>query len=349
MTGKLQVATVGAGYFSRFHYEAWHRLEAVEIAAICDQNMASATEVASQYGISEIFNDFEKMLDVMKPDLVDIITPPSTHEKFIKAAVERSIPAICQKPFTQNYHDAKDLVDFIDRHNGTVIIHENFRFQPWYRKIAELLKSDSLGQIYRATFHLRPGDGQGPNAYMDRQPYFQNMERFLIHETAIHLIDVFRYLFGDPKSVYCDLKRLNPALSGEDSGIILLDFEDVAQCVFDGNRLSDHVAENKRLTFGDLTIEGEKKVLYLNGDGEISIRAHGSNISDNVEYDWNNRNFSGDCVYLFQQHVVRHLMEGTPLVNQAREYLRNIYVEEMAYRSNDETRKIDLTFPDKLN
>ena len=34
-----------------------------------------------------------------------------------------------------------------------------------------------------------PGDGQGPDAYLARQPYFQAMERFLVHETAIHLID----------------------------------------------------------------------------------------------------------------------------------------------------------------
>ena len=54
---------------------------------------------------------------------------------------------------------------------------------------------------------MRPGDGQGKDAYFNRQPYFQKMERFLIHETAIHLIDVYRYLFGDIKSVFASLSR----------------------------------------------------------------------------------------------------------------------------------------------
>ena len=38
---------------------------------------------------------------------------------------------------------------------------------------------------------------------------FQKMEQFLIHETGIHLIDVFRFLFGDIKSVFANLSKLN--------------------------------------------------------------------------------------------------------------------------------------------
>lgn len=43
---------------------------------------------------------------------------------------------------------------------------------------------------------MRPGDSQREDAYLDREPYSQKMERFLIHETVIHFIDVHGYLFG---------------------------------------------------------------------------------------------------------------------------------------------------------
>ena len=48
-----------------------------------------------------------------------------------------------------------------------------------------LIERDARGDLRR---ELPPaaGDGQGPRAYLDRQPYFQQMPRFLIHETAIH-------------------------------------------------------------------------------------------------------------------------------------------------------------------
>ena len=44
------------------------------------------------------------------------------------------------------------------------------------------------------------------------------MPRFLIHETAIHLVDVFRFLMGEVAGVFARLKRFNPAVAGEDAG-----------------------------------------------------------------------------------------------------------------------------------
>lgn len=71
---------------------------------------------------------------------------------------------------------------------------------------------------------------------MERQPYFQTMEKFLVHETAIHLIDVFRFLLKEePSAVYAALRRLNPAIKGEDAGMMLFDFPSGARAVFDGS------------------------------------------------------------------------------------------------------------------
>ena len=104
-----------------------------------------------------------------------------------------------------------------------MVVHENFRFMPWYRFIKTALDDDVNGGLLQATFRLRPGDGQGPKAYLDRQPYFQTMRRFEVQETAVHWVDLFRFLPGPPVSVYADLRRLNPAIAGEDAGIILFE------------------------------------------------------------------------------------------------------------------------------
>ena len=52
------------------------------------------------------------------------------------------------------------------------------------------------------------------------------MPRFLVHETAIHLIDVFRFLFGEVATVTALLRRLNPVVAGEDLGLFVLDMVD---------------------------------------------------------------------------------------------------------------------------
>ena len=330
----IKLATVGTGYFSQFQYAAWARIPEIEIVGICSHDAESLDSTSQQFESAKAFIDFEQMLDEVKPDLVDIITPPQTHTQLVTACVERGIPAICQKPFTGSFQEATKLVEIIEANNAQVIIHENFRFQPWYQKIKTLLDDELLGKLYQITYSLRPGDGQGNDAYLERQPYFQTMERLLIHETGVHFIDVFRYLFGDIKSVFADLRRINPAIKGEDAGLIIVDFENGARGLFDGNRLSDHQANNRRLTMGEMRIEGEKGVLSLNGDAELSFRAHGSNENNALEYDWIDCDFGGNCVYNLQRHVIDQLLRGEQPMNTAAAYLRNLEIAEMAYQSN---------------
>lgn len=338
---KIRVACVGAGYFSQFQYEAWHRLD-VDLAAICNKTEANARKIADKFDIAQVFTNFETMLDQVKPDLVDIITPPGTHLAYIEQAAARRIPVICQKPFTPSLAEAERATALMEAADTPLIIHENFRFQPWYGEIKRQLDTGALGELYQVSFRLRPGDGQGPEAYLARQPYFQDMPRFLVHETAIHLIDVFRYLFGEVRSVTAALRRLNPAIKGEDAGLMLFEFQNGATGLFDGNRLSDHPARNRRLTMGEMLLEGSGGSLRLSGDGELYLRRHGENEESKVEYDWQDQNFGGDCVYALQRHVVQHLKNGAPVMNRARDYLTNIRIEEAAYSSSELGKRVKL-------
>jgi predicted dehydrogenase len=278
----------------------------------------------------------------VKPDLLDIITPPVTHLDAIRAGARHRVPMICQKPFCQTLAEAEEAVRIAEAADTLLVIHENFRFQPWYGEAKRLLETGALGEPYEITFRLRPGDGQGPEAYLDRQPYFQGMERFLVHETAIHLIDTFRYLMGEVGGVYARLRRLNPVIAGEDAGIILFDFAGGARGVFDGNRLVDHAAENRRLTMGEMLLEGSDAVLRLDGDGRLFLRRHGRNDEENLRFEWENRGFAGDCVFHLQRHVVDHLMGRGDIMNTGRDYLANLAIERAVYESDRTGRRLEL-------
>lgn len=344
----LRIAAVGAGYFSQFQYEAWNRL-GVEVAAVCSRTVESAEVVARRYGVPLSFTDFAEMLDAVRPDLVDIITPPETHLEYIRSAAERGLPIICQKPFTRSLEEAVEAVELAERAGVLLAVHENFRFQPWYAEIGKMIGSAAIGEVYQITFRLRPGDGQGEAAYLDRQPYFQKMDRFLVHETAIHLIDVFRYLCGEVGSVTAELSRLNPAIAGEDAGLILFKFENGSRGLFDGNRLCDHVARNRRLTMGEMLVEGAKGVIRLNGDGDLFIRAHGQNSERRVDYEWEDLGFAGDCVFRLQRHVVECIRNESRVTNSARDYLANLRVEDAVYRSNATGKRVVISEESQSN
>jgi predicted dehydrogenase len=239
--------------------------------------------------------------------------------------------------------EAKEAAAFIANNGLTVGVHENFRFQPWHREIKTILDAGTLGDVYQCTFRLRPGDGQGPEAYLARQPYFQQMEKFLVRETAIHQIDLFRYFFGEPSGVFARLTRLNPAIAGEDAGMILFDFPGGKRAVFDGNRLVDHVAENTRRTMGEMTIEGSAGTLRLDGNARIWLREHGAQTEVEHVFEWNDHLFGGDCVYATCRAFLDHVIGGRPLENAVAEYVVNREIEDACYRSNAEGRWLALS------
>jgi predicted dehydrogenase len=342
MSKKIKVAAVGAGYFSQFQYQGWRNLDAVEIVALTNRDVAKGRAMAARYGVPQVYGQVEEMLDAEKPDLFDIITTPATYRDYLSAAVSRGIAVICQKPFGRDFREALELVAIAEDAGVPLIVHENFRWQPWYREAKRLITSGTLGTLHSAAFRLRPGDGQGPQAYLDRQPYFQQMPRLLVYETAIHWIDTFRFLMGDVSAVYARLRKLNPVIAGEDAGYILFEYDSGATGLFDGNRLNDHVASNPRRTMGEMWLEGSNGVLRLDGEGRLWWKPHHGEETEHVYDKGQSDSFGGGACEWLQRHVVEHLLNGAPLENTAREYLVNLKIQEAVYRSHKEGRRIEL-------
>lgn len=340
---RLRLATIGTGYFSQFHHRAWTRIPEVEPVAVASLELAHAQAATDIYGIPKAFDNVEAMLAATKPDLLDIISPPETHLGFITLAARHGVNVICQKAFCRNLDEAREAAAIARAAGITLVVHENFRFQPWHQEIRALLAAGTIGEVYQGVFRLRPGDGQGTDAYLDRQPYFRTMQRLLVHETAIHHIDLFRFLFGEVAWVFADLRRVNPVIAAEDAGIILFGLESGSRAVFDGNRCSDHIALNRRLTMGEMLVEGSAGTLRLDGSGRIFLRRFGDNTEHEHSFAWSDTDFGGDCVYRLQRAAVECLLTGALPQNTADAYLRNLVLEDAIYASHDQGRIIDVS------
>ena len=331
----LTVAIAGCGYFSRFHQDAWSRMEGVRVVGVADRDAGKREAAATLLQGAAAFEDAEAMLDATRPDLVDIVTPPQTHRALVEAAARRGVKMICQKPLAPTFDEAQEIVAIAEKAGVMLAVHENFRFMPWFMEAKRLVAEGAIGTPLNVTFRLRPGDGQGPEAYLSRQPYFQTMPRFLIHETGIHLIDVFRDIMGEITGVFARLRRINPVIKGEDAGLVIFDFASGGAGLFDGNRHVDHPADDTRMTNGVLMVEGDRGVLRLDGYGRLFLRPLRGEEREHA-YTWEDRGYGGDCVYGQSRHIVRHLTKGEPLVNSGRDYLRNLTIEEAVYRSAEE-------------
>jgi predicted dehydrogenase len=301
----------------------------VKLVGSCNRDIVKAQAT----GLPAYAN-LRTMLKEQTPDLLDVILPPQAHAETIRAALAEGIKwIICQKPFCVDLEEAKQITAEAEAAGTTIVVHENFRFQPWYRAIKNALDNGTIGQLQQVTFRLRPGDGQGSDAYLERQPYFQKMNRFLVHETAVHWVDTFRYLLGDPLSVYADLRKINPAIAGEDAGYILSEHPNGVRALFDGNRHLDHDADNLRRTMGEAMFEGTEGTIELMGSGQVRLRPFGQSDHQVIlpADSWDG--FGGDCVHALQSHVVSGILENTPFENRAQDYLTVARIERSIYAS----------------
>jgi predicted dehydrogenase len=185
------------------------------------------------------------------------------------------------------------------------------------------------------------GDGWGEDAYLSRQPYFRDYKKLLIYETGVHFIDTFRYHAGEVKNVYAILKRLNPVINGEDSGLMLLNFESNATALWDANRYNESNFNPSRYTFGEYLVEGSKGTIRLYSDGKITIQNLGKSEKEH-SYVHNNIGFAGDCCYIFQRDFIDNLFSGKPFETNGTNYLKTLEVQEAVYKSAETNLPVSL-------
>src|SRR5439155_2639191 len=94
-----------------------------------------AREMMARYGIARYYGDWREMIDREQPDFVDIITQPETHEEMCAYAAQRGVHIICQKPLAPTWEASRRIVESASRAGVRFMVHENWRWQPWYRQI----------------------------------------------------------------------------------------------------------------------------------------------------------------------------------------------------------------------
>ncbi len=337
----LKGVAMGAGYFSRFQYEAWTRIPEATITAIYNRTESKAREMMAAYGVPRYYSDWREMVDSERPDFADIITPPETHEEMCEFLAGRGVHIICQKPLAPTLEASRRIVECAKAAGVRFMVHENWRWQPWYRRIKAIRQSGDIGEFTHLYFRMRMGDGWGERAYLDRQPFFRDYPRLLVYETGVHFVDTFRYLFGEVVEVYANLRRLNPVIQGEETGQVFFRFASGTTAIWDANRYNEVESPSPRYTFGELRIDAMGGHLTMDTESNIRIKRLGEPGLD-ADYPRTSLNFAGDCVHATQRHFVECFLTGTEFESNGDDYLKTLRVVEAIYESAGQGKVVRL-------
>jgi D-apiose dehydrogenase len=226
-TKPLNVALAGAGMISWYHLVGWRNLgERVRLVAVCDPDSARATKRAEEFSIPRVYRSADAMFAAEAIDALDVASPRQTHAGWVEAAAAYSIDVLCQKPMTPTLAESEALVRRIEG-KSRLMVHENWRFRPWYRELKRWIVAGELGDVILArmamiTSGLLP-DANGQRPSLERQPFMQHEERLMIAEVLIHHLDVMRYLCGELRVIGARAARTVPDVLGETVATIFLE------------------------------------------------------------------------------------------------------------------------------
>ena len=223
----LKVALAGAGMISWYHLVAWRNAgERVRVVAVCDPDAAKASARAEEFSIPGVYADADSMFAAESVDALDVASPRETHAAWVDAAAARGVDVLCQKPMTPTLAESEALVR---RTEGKVrlMVHENWRFRPWYRELRRWIAAGDLGDMVLArmamiTSGLLP-DASGHRPSLERQPFMQHEAQLMIAEVLIHHLDVMRFLCGELRVVAARTARTIPDVRGETVAAIFLE------------------------------------------------------------------------------------------------------------------------------
>jgi predicted dehydrogenase len=330
---------VGAGFFAKHHIEAWKRIPEVQITAIADLSPGLSQEAAARWGIAQSYEDAATMIERERPDFVDLITGPYAHVALVELAARQGAQVICQKPMAPTWGDCLKMIEIARSHGVRLLMHENWRWQPWFREIKRLLADGVGGKVFQAGFFMRAGDGRGDNPYAE-QPYFRLRDRLMVDEMLVHLFDTLRYLIDDIEAVYCQRWRVNPLINGDDSAIVQLTFSNGGHGIIDANRLTGPA--KPALTNQTLLIEGDRGAIRMTPEGNLWITdetgVEREHQFEHVKID--GVGYKGDSVYELQKHFLDCFTTGVRCASEADEYLKTVAVVFACYKSAELNRVV---------
>ncbi|MBQ6263773.1 MAG: Gfo/Idh/MocA family oxidoreductase [Clostridia bacterium] len=197
---KLRVGIIGTGGISNFHmagYKILREKGEVEIVAGCDIDEEKVKRYIKKYDIPRYYTDCREMMEKEDLDIVSVCTWNAAHKDCTITALRGGANVICEKPMAMNAAEAEEMARVAKEEGKLLQIGFVRRFGNDAEIVSKFRDNGDLGDIYyaKATYLRRdgcPGGWFGDKKFSGGGPLI---------DLGVHVIDLVRYLAGNPKPV----------------------------------------------------------------------------------------------------------------------------------------------------
>lgn len=150
----MKIGILGAGNIAGKMAVTLQGMDEAVCFAVAARDEERAKAFAEKYGFEKAYGSYEAMMQDEEVELIYIATPHSHHYEHAKLCIEHGKPVLCEKAFTRNAQEAKDLLALAEE-KGVFITEAIWtRFMPSRTMINELLASGIIGKPVTLTANL---------------------------------------------------------------------------------------------------------------------------------------------------------------------------------------------------
>jgi predicted dehydrogenase len=124
-------------------------IDDVEVAAIAARDRGRAQALAARYGVPAVHDSYADLVADPSLDAVYVPLPNGLHAKWTLAAIEAGKHVLCEKPFTANAAQAREVAAAAEGTGLVVMEAFHYRYHPLAQRMSELVHSGELGRIKR--------------------------------------------------------------------------------------------------------------------------------------------------------------------------------------------------------
>ena len=292
----MKYALIGCGRISSNHVVSAIN-NGLEIVAFCDIIRANAEDKIIKHDLQNkniaIYEDYKRMLEIEKPELVAIATESGKHAAIALDCIAAGCNVIIEKPIALSLSDADQIVR-AGKEKGVKVCacHQN-RFNKSIVEIRKALDKNRFGKLLYGTAHIR---WTRDHEYYDRASWRGTWEQDggALMNQCIHDIDLLRWMMGDEIDIVYGMtdRLIHPYIQAEDLGIALVKFKNGAYGIIEGTT--------------DIYPKNLEETLYIFGD-KGTVKAGGESV--NIIEEWNFSDYFGDS-----EQVKRECSENPPNV-----------------------------------
>ncbi|MDD7637858.1 MAG: Gfo/Idh/MocA family oxidoreductase [Clostridiales bacterium] len=150
----MKVGFLGTGRIATTLAKTFAQIEGVECYAVASRTLEKAETFAKEHGFQKAYGSYRELAADPDVELVYIATPHSNHYADMKLCIEHKKPVLCEKAFTMNSGQAKEIAELAKK-NGVFVTEAIWtRYMPSRKIINEVLESGVIGKAFTLTANL---------------------------------------------------------------------------------------------------------------------------------------------------------------------------------------------------